>query len=69
MQINNHNDRDFLGGPVAKTLHSQCRGPGFNLHSGNQISNSTTKDPECHNEDRRSLKLKLTFHAAKINKH
>ena len=21
-------DRDFPGGPVAKTLHSQCRGPG-----------------------------------------
>ena len=20
---------DFLGGPVAKTLASQCRGPGF----------------------------------------
>ena len=28
MQINNHNDRDFLAGPVAKTLHSQCRGLG-----------------------------------------
>ena len=23
------NLRDFLGGPVAKTLHSQCRLPGF----------------------------------------
>ena len=22
-------DRDFSGGPVAKTLRSQCRGPGF----------------------------------------
>ena len=22
--------RDFTGGPVANTLHSQCRGPGFN---------------------------------------
>ena len=21
--------RDVHGGPVAKTLHSQCRGPGF----------------------------------------
>ena len=21
--------KDFPGGPVAKTLHSQCRGPGF----------------------------------------
>ena len=26
---------DFPGGPVAKTLHSQCRGPGFNPWSGN----------------------------------
>ena len=23
------------GGPVAKTLHSQCRAPGFNPWSGN----------------------------------
>ena len=23
------------GGPVAKTQHSQCRGPGFNPWSGN----------------------------------
>ena len=22
-------DGDFLGGPVAKSLRSQCRGPGF----------------------------------------
>ena len=27
--------RDFPGGPVAKTPHSQCRGPGFNPWSGN----------------------------------
>ena len=26
---------DFLGGPVAKTLYSQYRGPGFNPWSGN----------------------------------
>ena len=26
---------DFPGGPVAKALHSQCRGPGFNPWSGN----------------------------------
>ena len=26
--------RDFLGGPVAKTLCFQCRGPGFQLWSG-----------------------------------
>ena len=27
--------RDFPGGTVAKTPHSQCRGPGFNPLSGN----------------------------------
>ena len=27
--------RDFPDGPVAKTLCSQCRGPGFNPWSGN----------------------------------
>ena len=29
--------RDFPGGPVAKALCSQCRGPRFNPWSGNQI--------------------------------
>ena len=27
--------QDFPGGPVAKTLCSQCWGPGFNPWSGN----------------------------------
>ena len=27
--------RDFPGGPVAKTVHFQCRGPGFDPWSGN----------------------------------
>ena len=27
--------QDFPGGPVAKTLCSQCRGPGFDPSSGN----------------------------------
>ena len=31
----NHFDRDFPGGPAVKTLHSQCRGPGFDPWSGN----------------------------------
>ena len=26
---------DFPGGPVVKTPHSQCRGPGFDPWSGN----------------------------------
>ena len=33
-------DRDFVGGPVAKTQRSQCRGPGFHPWS---------RDPICRN--------------------
>ena len=40
----------FPAGPVAKTLHSQCMGPGFDPWSGNQIPDliphATTKT-EC----------------------
>ena len=35
--------REFPGGPVAKTLYSQCRGPGFNPWSGNWIPQATAK--------------------------
>ena len=31
----NLGEGDFPGGPVAKIQRSQCRGPGFNLSSGN----------------------------------
>ena len=41
--------KDFPSGPVAKTLHSQCRGPGFNPWSENWIPHTTTKDPKCLN--------------------
>ena len=34
--------RDFPGGPLAKTPHSQCRGPGFNPLV-------SELDPTCHN--------------------
>ena len=34
---------NFLGGPVAKTLCYQCRGPGFDSWSGNLIPHATTK--------------------------
>ena len=37
--------RDFPGGPVGKAPLSQCRGPGFNPWSGNQIPHAATKDP------------------------
>ena len=26
--------QEFLGGPVAKTLHSECKGPGFSTSQG-----------------------------------
>ena len=29
--------QDFPGGPVAKTPHSQCRGPGSDPWSGHQV--------------------------------
>ena len=45
-------------GPVAKTWHSPCRGPGFDPSSENQILqaaakslHATMKDPACCSED------------------
>ena len=35
--------RNLPGGPVAKPLHSQCRGPGFDPWSGNWIPRDATK--------------------------
>ena len=47
---------DFPGGPVTKTLHSQCKGPRFDPWSRNSIphaaiksSHASTKNPECCN--------------------
>ena len=34
---------DFPGGPVAKILCSQCKGPGFDPWSGNWIPHAATK--------------------------
>ena len=48
------NARDFLGGPVAKTLCSQCRGSGFDPWSGNEIPHATTTNLTCCNDDWRS---------------
>ena len=39
--------RDFLGGSIAETPHFQCREPGFNPWSGNEIPHTATKDPKC----------------------
>ena len=40
---------DFPGGPVAKTLCSQCRGPGFNPWSGKLIPYATIQESACRN--------------------
>ena len=52
----NRNVRDFPDCPVAKTPHSQCKGPRFNPWSGYLIPHATTKsfrtrtkDPACCN--------------------
>ena len=37
------NSQEFLGGAVAKTPYNECKGPGFNPCSGNQILQTTTK--------------------------
>ena len=37
--------KDFPGGPVANTQCSQCREPGFNPWSGNQMPHAVTRDP------------------------
>ena len=52
----NANLRDFPGGPVAKTPHFQCRGPGFCFwlgtktpHAATKNLHAETKDPSLHN--------------------
>ena len=51
-----------------KTSCSQCRGPGFNPWSGNQIPHATTKSSHAATEKKkkkrsRMLNLKETLHA------
>ena len=38
---------DFPGGPLAKTLSSQLRGPRFNTWSENEILHATTKSSQA----------------------
>ena len=63
---------DFPAGPVARTPHSQWRGPGIDPWSGNQIPYATTKsshaatlDSACHDKDWRSCVPQLRPGAAK----
>ena len=41
--------KDFLGGPVVKTLGCQCRGLGSIPGQGTTISHAAAKDPACPN--------------------
>ena len=43
-------NKDFPGGPVAKTLCTQYRGPRLNSWSGNKVPHVSTKDP-AYSED------------------
>ena len=55
--------REFPGGPVAKTLYSQCRGPGFNPWSGNWIPHVTTKTKSSQiNKNKYIFKKDKTLH-------
>ena len=45
--------RDFPGGPVAKTLHSQFRGWGSIPGQGTRSHMPQLKVPTCHNKDQR----------------
>ena len=42
-------EEDFPGGPVVKTLHSQCRGLGSIPGQGTRSRMPQLKDPTCHN--------------------
>ena len=52
--------RDFLGGPVAKTLSSQCREPRFDPWSGDWIPRAATKT--WHSQINKYLKNKEGIH-------
>ena len=51
------------GDPVVKTLHSQCRGPGFDPWSGNWILHDAAKSPHAATKRSCMLQLKI-LHAA-----
>ena len=53
------------GGPMAETLRSQCRGPGFHPWSGNLVPHCATKYPACRNKDQRFCVQQLRPSAVK----
>ena len=68
--------RDFRGGPVAKTLCSQCKGLRLDSWAGNQIPHAKTKnlhastrDPACCNWRSYMLLLLLLSHFSHVRPH
>ena len=59
--------RDSPGGPMGKTLNSQCRGLGSLPGEGTR-SHMPQLRVLCHNKDQRSCVPQLKPGAAKINK-
>ena len=50
---------ELPGGPVAKTLCSQCRRPGFDPDQGTRSPHAATEDPVWCNKDWRSWERQL----------
>ena len=61
LQFKNKIFWDFPGEPVAKTLHSQARGTGFNPWSANKIPHAATKSSQ--------MLLKIPHTPVKIEGH
>ena len=57
---------DFPGGSVAKTTCSQCRGPGLDLWSGNQIPHAATNCSHAATEKIPHAATKILHAAMKI---
>ena len=61
---------DFLGSPVARTLQSQCREPGFDPWLGNYIPHATTKT-HLSKKKKKKVNIKkntLDFSGGTVNK-
>ena len=62
---------DFLGSPVARTLQSQCREPGFDPWLGNYIPHATTKT-HLSKKKKKKVNIKkntLDFSGGTVNKN
>ena len=53
------NGGTFLGSPVTKAQHSQCRVSGFHPWSGNKILLNTTTKTQCGRKRKQSNYFKI----------